>query len=203
MLEELAGIDYPFYVQFFIMAGAELHLEALLHMGWIGTVYVVARSLGKFAGCRAGARLAGMSPTIETWLGSAMLAQAGLANVLATEWPGPGKDLQTTILAAVVVFEMVGPLLTRISDELVGVVKYADIADTLFDPVLRHLVVAAEIASDAFLRLTPDDTLKAAMLALKQHPEATFLLVVAPEDRSKLVGIVSHSDLLAAQLHQF
>ena len=296
MLEELAGIDYPFYVLFFIMAGAELHLEALLHMGWIGTVYVVARSLGKFAGCHAGARMAGMRSTITTWLGPAMLAQAGLAiglaNVLATEWPGPGKALQTVILAAVVVFEMVGPLLTRISlvhagevtvlnllgqrspvgygeglrrvlgeflravglspivrrklpadirvahimrrnleilshkapfdevvkslgncrydgmpvvndrNELIGVVQYADVADTLFDPVLRHLVVAAELATEAFPRLTPEDTLQAAMLALKNHPRATFLLVVAREDRSKLVGIVSHGDLLDAQLHR-
>lgn len=85
-------------------------------------------------------------------------------------------------------------------DELVGLVQYADVADTLFDPGLRHLVVAAEIAGDAFLRLTPDDTLKTAMLALKRHPEAPFLLVVAPDDRSKLVGIVSHSDLQAAQV---
>jgi Kef-type K+ transport system membrane component KefB len=296
MLDDLAGIDYPFYVLFFVMAGAELHIEALFHMGLTGTVYVVARSLGKFAGCYAGARMAGMSSTIKTWLGPAMLAQAGLAiglaNVLATEWPGPGQNLQTVILAAVVVFEMVGPLLTRSSlvnagevtvlnllgkrspvgygeglrrvlreilravglapilrgklpadirvahimrrnlevlshtapfdevvkalgncrydgmpvvndrDELVGVVKYAEVADTFFEPGLRHLVVAAEIATDVYLRLTPEDTLASAMLALKEHPQATFLLVVAPDKPSSLVGIVSHSDLLAAQLHQ-
>jgi Kef-type K+ transport system membrane component KefB/CBS domain-containing protein len=296
MLEELAGINYPLYVLFFIMAGAELHLEALLHMGVIGMVYAVARSLGKYFGCHVGARAAGMNTTIKTWLGPAMLAQAGLAigmaNALAAEWPGAGKALQTVILALVVVFEMVGPLLTRTAlvnagevtvlnllgqrspvgygeglrrvlgefrralglspigrrmlpaeirvvhimrrnvetlshrapfdevvktlgnsrygglpvvndrDELVGVVKYTDVADTLFDPGLRHLVVAAEIATDAYLRLTPEDTLTSAMRALKNHPQATFLLVVAQDDPSRLVGIVSHSDLLAAQLHQ-
>lgn len=87
-------------------------------------------------------------------------------------------------------------------DELVGVVKYADVADTLFDPGLRHLVVAAEIATDDYLRTTPEDTLKTAMLALKSHPQATFLLVVARDDPVKLMGIVSHNDLLTAQLHQ-
>lgn len=40
------------------------------------------------------------------------------------------------------------------------------------------------------------------MLALKNHPRATFLLVVAREDPAKLVGIVSHGDLLDAQLHR-
>jgi CBS domain-containing protein len=296
MLEELAGIDYPLYVLFFIMAGAELHLEALLHMGFIGMVYVVARSLGKCVGCHMGARAAGMSSTIKTWLGPAMLAQAGLAiglaNLLAAEWPGPGEALQTVILAAVVVFEIVGPLLTRFAlvnagevtvlhllgqrspvgygeglrrvcgeflralgfspilgrklpddirvdhimrrnvevlshkapfdevvktlgnsrydgmpvvnerDELVGVVKYADVADTLFEPALRHLVVAAEIATDAYLWVTPEDRLKTAMLALKNHPQATFLLVVAQDNPLRLMGIVSHNDLLAARLHQ-
>ncbi|HHP7233608.1 MAG TPA: cation:proton antiporter [Desulfobacterales bacterium] len=296
MLEELAGIDYPFYVLFFIMAGAELHLEALPHMGFIGLAYVAARSLGKYVGCHVGAIAAGMSGTIRTWLGPAMLAQAGLAiglaNVLAAEWPGTGKTVQTVILASVVVFEMVGPLLTRAAlvnagevtilhllgqrspvgygeglqrvfgeflrtlglspilgrklaedirvahimrrnvevlshkapfdevvktlgnsrydgipvvnehDELVGVVKYADVADTLFEPALRHLVVAAEIATDAYLRVTPEDTLKTAMLALKRHPRATFLLVVTHDDPSKLVGIVSHNDLLSTHLRQ-
>ncbi len=296
MLEELSGIDYPFYVLFFIMAGAELHLEALFHMGVIGLVYIVARSAGKFIGCRTGARAAGMNITIRNWLGPAMLAQAGLviglSNVLATEWPGPGKTLQTLILASVVVFEMVGPLLTRTSlvnageitvlnllgkrspvgygdglrrvfgeflrslglspivrrnppgdirvshimrrnvevlshrapfdevvktlghssydsvpvvddsDELVGVVRFADVSDTLFDPGLRHLVVAAEIATDVYLKVTPEDTLQAAILKLKNHPQATFLLVVAQDNPSMLVGIVSHNDLLAAQLHQ-
>ncbi|BBO75527.1 sodium/hydrogen exchanger [Desulfosarcina widdelii] len=295
MLEELSGIDYPFYVLFFIMAGAELHIEALFHMGVIGLVYIVARSVGKFIGCRTGARMAGMNITIRNWLGPAMLAQAGLviglSNVLAKEWPGPGKNLQTLILASVVVFEMVGPLLTRTSlvnageitvlnllgkrspvgygdglrrvfgefvrslglspivrrnlpgdirvshimrhnvevlshrapfdevvktlghssydsipvvndsDELIGVVKFADVSDTLFDPGLRHIVVAADIATDVYLKVTPEDTLQTAILKLKNHPRATFLLVVAQGNPSMLVGIVSHNDLLAAQLH--
>jgi CBS domain-containing protein len=87
-------------------------------------------------------------------------------------------------------------------DELVGVVKYADVADTLLDPGLRHLVVAAELATGVYLRVTPEDSLKTAILMLKNHPQDTFLLVVAQDNPSRLVGIVSHNDLLSAQLHQ-
>ncbi|MEF2144754.1 MAG: cation:proton antiporter [Desulfovibrionaceae bacterium] len=296
MLKDLAGIDYPLYVLFFVMAGAELHLEALLHMGLIGIVYVVARSLGKIIGCHVGAKMAMMHSTIKTWLGPAMLAQAGLAiglaNALAAQWPGPGQGVQAVILASVVVFEMAGPLLTRTAlvnagevpvmnllgqrspvgygeglrrvmatflrslgisplagrklptdirvahimrrnveslshkahfdevvktlsnsrydgipvindhEELIGVVKYADVADTLFDPALSQLVVAADIVTDAFLQITPEDTLESAMLALKNQPQATFLLVVSRDAQSKLEGIVSHNDLLAAQSYQ-
>ena len=291
ILQDLTAIDYPFYVFFFIMAGAELHLEALSRMGLIGIVYVTARAVGKWVGCRLGARAAGMSTTLKTWLGPAMLAQAGLAiglaNVLAAQWPGPGQVLQTVILASVVVFELVGPLLTRTAlvyagevtvlnlqehrspvsfagglrlvlnhfrkalgispvaaggqlpedlqvahimrrhvpalshrapfnevvralshsrydrmpvvndrNELVGVIKYADITGTVFDPCLRNLVVAAELATDAFLSLTPEDTIKKAVRALADHPQETHLLVVDKAKPRRLVGIVSHNDLL-------
>jgi predicted transcriptional regulator len=88
------------------------------------------------------------------------------------------------------------------NNELIGVIKYTDIADTIFDPSLNDLVVAAEIASDKFPRLSPEDTLKTAMLALKDHPKEAYLLVVAANDPCKLVGIVSHNDLLAAHMHR-
>lgn len=297
ILQDLRAIDYPLYVFFFIMAGAELHLEALAHMGLIGVVYVAARAVGKYVGCRVGSMAAGINTTIKTWLGPAMLAQAGLAiglaNILAAQWPGPGQVLQTVILASVVVFELVGPLLTRTAllnageitilnllehrspvsfggglrmvfdqfrkalglsplvgnlppsdlqvshimrrnvpvlshkarfnevvkalshscydrmpvvndhNDLMGVIKYADIADTVFDPGLRDLVVAAEIATDSFLILTPEDTINKAIRALTDHPRETHLLVVDKKNSRRLVGIVSHNDLLATHSRRF
>ncbi|WP_419658029.1 cation:proton antiporter [Desulfosarcina variabilis] len=68
ILNELSDIDYPFYVLFFIMAGAELHLETLGQIGAIGMVYVAMRAIGKYSGCRLGARVARSSQTIQTWL---------------------------------------------------------------------------------------------------------------------------------------
>ena len=295
ILKDLSAVDYPLYVLFFIMAGAELHLESLAHMGLVGAVYVAMRIIGKYFGCRIGAKVTGASHTIRIWLGPAMLAQAGLAiglaNILAGAWPGPGKALQTVILASVVVFEVVGPLLTRISlvnagevavlnllaqrspvgfsegvhqvfsqfkkalgilpasvrkspadirvgdimrrnvevlsnkapfdevlkafghsrydrlpvvndqDELVGVIKYADIASTLFDPGLRNLVVADEIATEAELTLTQEDTLEKAMAALKDNPNNTHLLVVDNNNPRKLVGIVRQNDVLSSQIN--
>ncbi|WP_054695892.1 CBS domain-containing protein [Desulfosarcina cetonica] len=291
ILKDLNAIDYPLYVLFFIMAGATLHIDALGHMGWVGVVYILMRWIGKYVGCRIGARVAGLSRTIRTWLGPAMLAQAGLAiglaETLVRQWPEAGGAIQTVILASVVVFEGVGPLLTRIAlvnagevtvfnllsqrspvgygeglqqvishftralgmahaqkaihpetvrvghimrrnvevlsnrtpfgevlkmlghsrydrlpvvddrDELIGVIKYADIANTLFDPTLHHLVVAADIATDGDLRLNPEDTLDKAMAALKAHPNDVYLLVVEQNNPRKLVGVVRHNDLLS------
>ncbi|BBO88659.1 cation:proton antiporter [Desulfosarcina ovata] len=292
MLKDLTAIDYPLYVLFFIMAGATLHLDALGHMGLVGLGYVAMRLGGKYFGCRLGARMAGVSPIIRTWLGPAMLAQAGLAIGLAEElsrmWPDQGASVQTIILSSVVVFEVLGPLLTRVAlvnagevtvfnllaqrspvgfgeglhqvlghfgravgishtdgpvhsgeirvrhimrrnvevisnrasfrevlktlghsrydrlpvvndwQELVGVIKYADIANTLFDPCLHHLVVADDIATDTHLKLNPEDTLETAMQALKDYPNDVYLLVVEKENPRQLAGVVRHNDLLSS-----
>jgi Kef-type K+ transport system membrane component KefB/CBS domain-containing protein len=294
ILKELTAIDYPLYVLFFIMAGAELHIEAIGHMGLIGVAYVVMRAAGKYIGCRMGAHIAGASRTIKSWLGPAMLAQAGLAiglaEVLARAWPGPGETVQTIILASVVVFEGVGPLFTRTAlvkagevtvlnlvaqrsrvgygeglvqvlnqferalgispfaggktpagilvghimrrnvekisdrapfdevlktlghsrhdrlpvvndqDELVGVINYADIADTLVEPNLRHLVVANDIAMNVRLMLTPEDSLEKAMAELKNHPNDPYLLVVEKDNPKALAGIVRRNDVLSAHI---
>ena len=85
-------------------------------------------------------------------------------------------------------------------DELVGVIKYADIANTLYDPGLRNLVLADEIATQTFLKLTPDDTLESAMAALKDHPDDAYLFVVANDNPKKLVGVVRHNDVLSTQM---
>lgn len=295
-IKEMAGIDYPLYVLFFIMAGAELHLDSLVHMGWIGLAYVVLRSVGKTAGCTLGAYAARVTHFQKHWLGPAMLAQAGLAiglsASLARSWPGSsGQEIQTVILASVVVFEVAGPLLTRLAlvnsgevtllnlvamrspvgfrdglgrvahqvkdalgtalphaeargsgirvahimrqnvesiandtafpdvlkalehsrydqlpvvdrhQELVGVIKYADIADTLYEPGLRTIVVAGDITSKITLKLTPEDTIETAMEKLKHHPNDTYVVVVDRDDPRRLVGMVRQNDVLST--HRF
>ncbi len=119
LLDDMRGVDFPLYVVFFVMAGAKLHLEALPHMGVVGIAYIVARTLGKYGGSFLGCRVVKMDTPLRIWLGPAMMAQAGLAiglaQELANDWGTPGRTVQTVILAAVVVFEGIGPVLTRTS----------------------------------------------------------------------------------------
>lgn len=118
MLEELGAFDYPLYVLFFVLSGANLRLELLPQMGLVGVAYVVARVGGKLLGCATGGRIERAPKKSVRWLGPAMLAQAGLAiglsSALARSWPG-GAAVETAVLAAVVVFEGVGPVLTRLA----------------------------------------------------------------------------------------
>ena len=79
LFDTLAGTDPPFYAIFFVLAGADLDLTLVASMGVLGVVYVGGRSVGKFAGAVIGARHLSLEPQVQTFLGFALLAQAGLA----------------------------------------------------------------------------------------------------------------------------
>ncbi len=110
-------IDYPLYVAFFVLAGASLHLQTLIHIGTLGIAYVVLRIIGKWWGGRWGSKVAQFGPREQKNLGMTLMSQAGvaigLAATLAHQWPQGGKMIETVILGAVVVFELFGPLAVR------------------------------------------------------------------------------------------
>jgi Kef-type K+ transport system membrane component KefB/CBS domain-containing protein len=117
LIETLKQIELPLYVAFFVIAGANLHLETLSHLGLLGVGYISARTLGKFVGARLGALLGGFSSHRGHCTGFTLLAQAGvaigLAGTLAREWPAGGRLIETIVLGSVVVFELFGPLSIR------------------------------------------------------------------------------------------
>ncbi len=117
LIDSLRQIDYPLYVAFFVLAGASLHIETLGHIGILGVTYVIARAIGKLLGAWAGARMGRFGKPMQSYVGLTLMAQAGvaigLAATLAQGWPEGGHLLQTIILGAVIIFELVGPLAVR------------------------------------------------------------------------------------------
>ncbi|HKK01963.1 MAG TPA: cation:proton antiporter, partial [Desulfuromonadales bacterium] len=115
--DSLHQIDYPLYVVFFVLAGANLHLETLAQLGLLGIAYVVTRIAGKLVGGMLGARLGSFDRRQVLYAGSTLLGQGGVAIGLATSlgrgWPEGGHMLQTVVLGSVVIFELVGPLALR------------------------------------------------------------------------------------------
>jgi len=115
--EDIRQVDYLLYVAFFVLAGANLHIETLTHIGLLGVAYVVARTAGKWFGAAIGARLGHFGPNERAYIGWTLMAQAGvaigLASQLAHHWPTGGKLLETIVLGSVVVFELIGPLAVR------------------------------------------------------------------------------------------
>ncbi|MDZ7778008.1 MAG: cation:proton antiporter [Bacteroidales bacterium] len=131
--EEEVGFIIPmFYLLFFTIAGANLHLKSLPALGLIGLFYVTGRIVGKGAGAFIGASLGKMEPKIRKYLGFGILSQAGvaigLALVVKTRFQGLGPEINdagltmgdhignivfTTITATSVIFEIVGPILAK------------------------------------------------------------------------------------------
>lgn len=120
---EIEGIEWPFLVVFFVLAGASLEVDALEAVSLLAVGYIVLRTLGKILGSWIGGVLAGL-PTLERrWLGFGMLPQAGVALGLALlveeRFPEVGEEVLPIVVVSTVVFELVGPVLTRMAAQRV------------------------------------------------------------------------------------
>lgn len=140
--EPLLGIMPLVFVLFFCLAGAHLHIAELPALGVLGLVYVIGRSAGLIGGARLGAMLGRVEDKIKKYIGLGILSQAGVAiglsliirhelaelyekyreafDVLVAEQPmyDPltiGASVITTVTATCIVFEVIGPILTKIA----------------------------------------------------------------------------------------
>ena len=113
----LRRIDPPLYAAFFVLAGAELNPSDLGMLGIGGVVYALGRVVGKVAGARIGLRGQVVPDAVRTHLGWCLVSSSSLAVGLTiqvrAEFPAYAQAVTGVVLAAVVLFEIVGPLLTR------------------------------------------------------------------------------------------
>lgn len=108
----------PLFALFFVISGAELELGVFADAAIviIGVVYIVFRSLGKYTGAYASAKAVKCQPQICKYLGITLLPQAGVALGMCTtamQLGEQGNLIRNITLFAVLVYELVGPLLTR------------------------------------------------------------------------------------------
>jgi Kef-type K+ transport system membrane component KefB len=115
----IEGIEWPFMVLFFVLAGASLEVDTLLLAGGVTVVYMLARFGGIYIGTRLGCRLVGAGPSIRRWLGLALLPQAGIAIgmalIAAQRFPDTASVVLTAAVASTVILETIGPVFTRLA----------------------------------------------------------------------------------------
>ena len=129
--EELMGrVDSwtaPLFVLFFVLSGAELNLNVLSNplVLLIGLVYIVFRSLGKYLGAYGSCAATGCSESIKKHLGITLLPQAGVAlgMALTAQQLADGTVVRNVVLFSVLVYELVGPALTKRSLIAAGEIK--------------------------------------------------------------------------------
>ena len=119
----------PLFILFFVLSGAELKFEVLedFMIVLVGVVYIITRSLGKYLGAYSSAKLTGCDDNIVKYLGITLLPQAGVAlgmSYIAKDQLGAeGEMVYNITLFAVLIYEIVGPLLTKIMLLKAGEIK--------------------------------------------------------------------------------
>lgn len=108
----------PVLELFFVLSGAELELGVFAQITavLVGIAYIISRSLGKYFGARSSAKLMKCNKNVVTYLGITLLPQAGVALgmcVTASQLPNDGVLIRNIVLFAVLVYELVGPLMTK------------------------------------------------------------------------------------------
>ena len=93
----------------------------------IGVAYILTRSAGKIFGASASARLTQCEPSICKYLGITLLPQAGVALgmsvTVAAEFGAEGAVIRNIILFSVLIYELVGPLLTKMALTAAGDIR--------------------------------------------------------------------------------
>ncbi|MHB8781761.1 MAG: cation:proton antiporter [Candidatus Geothermincolia bacterium] len=126
IFEPLRGVTQPFFVIFFVLVGSELQIGKLMSVGMIGLLYIVFRSIGKQGGATLGSIISDAPAPVRKYMGLCLFSQAGVAIGLSLQTMlefgrgqfGPaGTELGVTaisvIAATTLVFQLVGPPLTR------------------------------------------------------------------------------------------
>ena len=104
-----------------VFSGAELNLSVFADIAVVGVglLYILSRSAGKMLGASVGSRLMHCDPNVQKYLGITLLPQAGVALgmtvTVAEELGQSGTIIRSITLFAVLIYELVGPMLTKIA----------------------------------------------------------------------------------------
>ncbi len=166
--QSIESITLPIYIIFFFLAGAHLQISLLPSIGFVGLVYVLCRIGGLMGGAFLGGVISKQSSVIRKYLGMGILCQAGVAiglSLLAADQfrtlGETGRNLAVvvinTIAATTIIFEIIGPIGTKIAitkagelglniteDDLIKTYEVQDVMDTRL-PVLSAGMPLSEV----------------------------------------------------------
>lgn len=122
IFDVVSDLTPPIYVLFFTLAGASLNISVLSKVGFLGVGYIVARTLGKMIGSGIGAKAVKAPENVVKYLGMTLLPSGGipigLALIVANEIPSMGEAVTTIVLFSILIFDIIGPIFTRM-----GIIK--------------------------------------------------------------------------------
>jgi Kef-type K+ transport system membrane component KefB len=124
ILKLIDNVTPPIFLMFFVVSGMELDISAIPQIGVIGIIYIICRVIGKIAGSSIGAAIMKAPAAVKTYLGFTLVPQAGVAIglslIAANALPELGQTIRSVILCATLIYELVGPAITKFSLEKAG-----------------------------------------------------------------------------------
>lgn len=121
------SVTPPIFLMFFVVSGMELDVSILPQIGLIGILYVICRVIGKVGGAYVGAWVMKASDTVKKNIGFTLIPQAGVAiglSLLASRLvPEYGQTIRAVVLSATLIYELVGPAITKIALQKAGEIK--------------------------------------------------------------------------------
>ena len=121
LMDRIDRWSAPLFILFFVISGAELHLSVFRdpYIVMIGIIYIISRCLGKYFGASTSAKAVRCDKNIVKYLGITLFPQAGVALGMAikaqTLSGNFGEIVANITLFSVLVYELVGPFLTKVS----------------------------------------------------------------------------------------
>lgn len=128
LFKQVAKIQPPINMLFFVLSGMRLNISALTTVGIIGVAYFAIRIVGKYLGAYFGCRLIHSPDEVTKYLGLALIPQAGVSIGLAVLAqrilpPESGMLVNTIILSSSVLYEMIGPMSAKYALVRSGAIK--------------------------------------------------------------------------------
>ena len=128
----------PLFMLFFVLSGAELDVRNLASIGVVGVVYLVARCSGKYFGARLGAKVVHADENVTKYLGLTLFPQAGvaigMAQMVSNKFSGNpltngiAVSIITIVLSATLIYELLGPVITKIALQKAGEIDESTLA---------------------------------------------------------------------------
>ena len=127
LMNRVESWTMPLNVLFFVISGAELDLNVLVKpiVLLVGIIYILSRSAGKYYGAALSCRITDQPKPIVDNLGITLLPQAGVALGMALTAGNlqGGEIVRNVVLFSVLIYELIGPTLTKRSLTKVGEIR--------------------------------------------------------------------------------
>ena len=155
LMERVDRWTAPLFVLFFVLSGAELELSVFgdIVIVLVGIVYILSRSAGKYSGAYISAKMSGCDENIVKNLGITLLPQAGVALGMAsmamkeTSLGDAGIIIANITLFAVLVYELIGPMLTKMALLRAGDIKPEEKTSARHEHMKKKAAEAAKKSS--------------------------------------------------------